>query len=329
MASLMTSTEWSGRGASLLTAIMLLALVSASSAAIAGPATAAVEPLPMKEAAPGVFVFEGAYQLFTPQNKGAVCNVSFVIGGEAVAVIDTGGSRHEGERLKAAIRARTALPIRYVIDTHMHPDHVFGNAAFSGEGAIFIGHEKLPRALAARGDYYLKVNRALLGEEGIKGVEIIPPGETVALGTPRDIDLGGRVLRLTAHPTAHTDNDLTVMDLETNTLFLGDLLFVRHIPALDGSLKGWLEATGALRQVKAARAVPGHGPATVSWPEALAPQEKYLGKLLARIRELLKQGKDIEQAAQTVGLDERDAWALFDEFNARNVSAGYAELEWE
>jgi quinoprotein relay system zinc metallohydrolase 2 len=288
-----------------------------------------IEPLPMKEVAPGDFVFEGAYQLFTPQNNGAVCNVSFVIGREAVAVIDTGGSRHEGERLKAAIRARTQLPIRYVINTHMHPDHIFGDAAFLGEGATFIGHEKLPRALAARGELYIKNNRPLLGDQGIAGVEIVSPQETVAAGAPRDIDLGGRVLRLTAHPTAHTDNDMTVMDLETSTLFLGDLLFVRHVPALDGSIKGWLEATGALRQVKAARAVPGHGPAVVAWPDALEPQEKYLGKVLAQIRALIKQGKDIAEAARTVGVDERDAWALFDEFNARNASAAFAELEWE
>ncbi len=196
-----------------------------------GTVASAAEPLSVTEVAPGVFVHQGRYEIFTPRNSGDTSNSGFSVGKDAVAVIDTGGSEHVGAQLLAAVRARTGLPIKYVINTHMHPDHVFGNAAFESEKPAFVGHAKLPRALAARGDRYMAINKELLGDS-FAGTRIVMPTQLVS--DRLELDLGDRKVLLEAQPTAHTDNDLTVLDEKTGTMFLGDLLFSRHIPALDG-----------------------------------------------------------------------------------------------
>lgn len=282
--------------------------------------------VPVTEIAPGVFVHQGQHALFTPANMGAISNAGFIVGSEAVAVIDTGGSRKFGEGLLAAIRQHTSLPVRYVINTHMHPDHIFGNAAFAAAGAELAGHAKLARALAARRDQYMAANKPLLGD-AFEGVEVIPPALHVQ--DRMTLDLGGREIVLEAHPTAHTDNDLTVYDPQTGTMFMGDLLFSGHIPVVDGSIKGWLALMKELSQRKLQRVVPGHGPASMSWPGAMASQQRYLETIASEIRQFIAGGKTLADAAKTVGLTEKDAWLLFDDFNARNVSASFAELEWE
>ena len=290
------------------------------------PAEAA-DGVEVSEVAPGVFVHQGRYELQSPQNRGDMANASFVVGTDAVAVIDTLGSAVAGRELRSAIRAVTDRPIRYVINTHMHPDHVFGNAAFKEDNPAFVGHYKLARGLATRADRYLAINKEMLGEAAFAGIEVIVP--TLAVEKSLKLDLGGRTLVLETQRTAHTDNDLTVTDTATDTLFLGDLLFSVHVPTLDGSIRGWLALIEELGERKAARVVPGHGPHAMELPEALAPEQRYLSAIAADVRKLIKEGKTLEDATKIAGFSERDAWKLFDNYHVRNVSAAFAELEWE
>ena len=168
----------------------------------------------------------------------------------------------------------------------------------------------------------------MLGDAAFAGERIIPP--TLLVHDTTELDLGDRTLVLEAQKTAHTDNDLTVFDKKTDTLFLGDILFFRHAPALDGSIRGWLDLLKRLEaRNDVARVVPGHGPASMPFPAALAPEQRYLARIAEDVRAMIKAGGTLSEASKTAGISERDAWLLFDEYHARNVSAAFAELEWE
>jgi len=214
-----------------------------------------------------------------------------------------------------------------VINTHMHPDHVFGNAAFKEGAPAFVANRKLARGLGSRAERYLATNKRMLGDDAFAGIEVVLP--TVPVDNTMSLDLGGRMLLLETQRTAHTDNDMIVTDSATGTLFLGDLLFSVHVPTLDGSIVGWLAVIDDLKKRKAPRVVPGHGPHAMELPAAFDPEQLYLAEIAADVRKLIKEGKTLEEATKVAGFEDRDAWKLFDDYHVRNVTAAFAELEWE
>lgn len=286
----------------------------------------AADGLEMEEVAPGNFVHWGGFAERSAENLGDNANIGFILGSRCVAVVDTGATLALGQALRQAIAARTALPVCYVILTHVHPDHIFGAAAFVGEQTRFLGHARLPRALALRGAYYRRTLERDLGAAAA-GSEIVIPSELVQ--EERLLDLGERRLRLRAWPVAHTDNDLTVFDERTATLWTGDLLFVDHVPVVDASLIGFLKVSADLAQLPARQYVSGHGPSTLPWPQALEPQRRYLERLRSETRDALRRRRTLEQALDTVGQGEAPNWVNFQDFHRRNVSTAYTELEWE
>jgi quinoprotein relay system zinc metallohydrolase 2 len=283
-------------------------------------------PLAMQQIAPGVYVHAGRQEDWSDTNGGDIANIGFVIGERCVAVVDTGSTPSLGAALRAAVAAATPRPVCYVINTHVHPDHVLGNAAFLLDRPQFVGHAKLAAALAAKGPTYLATLQRTVGVAPAD-VPLVPP--SLAVGTEQRLDLGGRTLVVRAWPTAHTDNDVTVWDGATRTLWTGDLLFVERIPSLDGSLRGWVKVLSALAALPAAQVVPGHGPVQHNWPAAAAPITRYLERLLAGTRTALRDGRTIQEAVDSVAQDEAARWPLAELYHRRNVTAAFAELEWE
>ncbi|HSI21940.1 MAG TPA: quinoprotein relay system zinc metallohydrolase 2 [Methylophilaceae bacterium] len=284
------------------------------------------EALPMEEAAPGVYVHHGTHEDLDQGYRGDICNIGFIVGEKGVAVIDSGGSLAIGQRLRESVRKVTSLPILYVINTHVHPDHIFGNAAFLADKPVYVGHANLANAMELRKEAYLRNNATWLGEAAT-GTDIVKP--TQAVTSTLELDLGSRILLLTAYPTAHTNTDLTVLDNSTATLWTGDLLFVERTPSIDGDIKGWLSTIETLRTVSALRAIPGHGPVVADWNQALNNEQRYLETLLADVRNSIQKGESMEQAMDTAAAAEKENWVLFDNVNRRNVNLIYPKLEWE
>ncbi|MFT5946738.1 MAG: quinoprotein relay system zinc metallohydrolase 2 [Paracoccaceae bacterium] len=279
------------------------------------------------EHAPGSFVHFGKVEDVGPGSDGDVANTGFIIGADAVAVIDAGTTRFVGEALYLAVRQQTDLPIRWMILTHMHPDHILGAEVFQEAGATLIGSDKLEAAIAIRAESYVANMRRLLGDEQVHGTSIALPTQAVS-GT-RQIDLGDRTLTLQAYPTAHTNNDLSVFDDMSLTLWTGDLVFLEHVPALDGSINGWIEVLEGIAQSGARAIIPGHGRMVAINPEGVQPTLAYLGALRREVRAALEAGESLQSAIRHVGAGLQGNWQMFDAFNARNATNAYVELEWE
>ena len=280
----------------------------------------------LSEAAPGVFVHIGRPLPLDAPGHDDIANLGFIVGEKCVAVIDTGGSVRVGRELRASVAAHTSLPVCYVINTHVHVDHVLGNAAFKDDEPRFVGHAALADAMVRNRDFFVREYPGDM-DSPPTGAQVIGPDLLVEHDLT--VDLGGRSLALHAWPKAHTDCDLTVYDAHTGTLWTGDLLFRGRLPALDGSLQGWLAALDELARMPVRLAVPGHGSVTRDLAAAIVPERRYLRALQDGVRAELSQAKPPEDAIQRVAAAEKSHWLLWDEVHPRNVARAYQEIAWE
>ena len=287
----------------------------------------AEEPLGVVEVAPNVFVYEGAVALMTEANRGATANLGFIVGDDAVAVVDTGEAWRRGVRSLRPSVPRPTYPSAMSSTRICIPTISSGTQRSPPSTRRLSGRRVCRDALAERGDYYLEASKPLIGEALASELRIIPP--SLLVEDELTLDLGERQLLLRAWPTGHTNNDLTVLDEATGTLFAGDLVFVRPRTRARRQHPRLASQYRCTRRNTCRKGGAGHGPPSRSLARRYRRQRRYLSRSQRRYARLIAEGGRIEEAPAEVAQDERDALELFDEFHARNVTAAFAELEWE
>ena len=183
-------------------------------------------------------------------------NVGVVFGEDGILVIDTRASHVEADELRDELRTLTSLPVRWVVDTHWHWDHTFGNARFP-EAEIW-GHELCRKAMVDLGETMKEDAAAWLPDrlEEIAEVVITPP--TRVFDTVAAIDLGPVVVHMTYHGRGHTDADIVVTVGEVS--FMGDLLEEGAPPVFDdGFPMSWPGTLESAADIGSSIMVPGHG----------------------------------------------------------------------
>ena len=239
------------------------------------------------ELAPGVFA------RVYPEGR---TNAGFIVGDEAVLVVDSLMTPGLARELQEDVRRVCDRPIRYLVNTHYHGDHTFGNAVFASTS--IISHQRCREELAERGEASLrrfaKMRPELASE--LEGVSIRLPDVTFTDIVA--VDLGGITARVIHPGPAHTGGDSVVHVPERRVLFAGDLLFARMVPFMgDARPQGWVQALERLEPLDADTVVPGHG--LMATRKELREQRDLLADLCAVAEESLRRGVSEEEAARS------------------------------
>lgn len=220
-------------------------------------------------------------------------NAGFVVGSAAVALVDTQLTPTTTMEVLRAIRWVTSRPVRFVVNTHHHSDHVFGNQYFVPE-ALIVAHERAAERIAqaaAEAPQRAATTWPALAEDFAE-VRITPPA--VTFSERLAIDLGGRLVQLLYLGRAHTDGDVYVLVPDARVLYCGDVFFNRVVPAMfDGYFRDWSARLETLAGLPAEGFVPGHG--AVGTRDDLGVARGFLESLVAQVK-----------AAHAVGLGEEE-----------------------
>jgi glyoxylase-like metal-dependent hydrolase (beta-lactamase superfamily II) len=217
-------------------------------------------------------------------------NAGIVIGRDGILVVDTLISAKEAQRFLADIRKVSDKPIKYVVNTHTHLDHAFGNCVFEKAGAVIISHDADRGLLERVGASTLKnIGNYGLKPEDMAGTEIAYPKLTFS--ERLTLDLGGETVELIRVAPSHTEGSLIVYLPAKKLMFSGDVLFTDFHPFLaDGDIPGWTRTLDALLAMDVERIVPGHGP--LSTKKDLGEMKEYLLLFDAKARELSAGSRD-------------------------------------
>ncbi len=238
-----------------------------------------------------VYAYAGIQNAYPSENSFGA-NSGVVIGENAVMVIDTLVSAKEAQKLLADIRKITDKPIKYVVNTHYHLDHAWGNNVFEELGAVIIAHEN-SRLSTPQSDYALAHAEDFgLTKEEMEGTVIKAP--TVTFKNDLRIDLGNVAVELSYPGATHTNGSIIVYVIDDQVLFTGDILFTKYHPFIaEGDITSWIKILYDLEKSHIRLIVPGHGP--VSAAKDLRDMAVYLKEFDTRAKKLCR-GKTLSDA---------------------------------
>lgn len=311
------------KGRLFLPSILLLCVSGAPSAQ-----DAADPAFILKQVGPNVWAAISNPKSKTP----AGANTGFVIGDDGVAVIDTSASAdadgnfgiEAAKELLAAIRTLTKLPVRFVINTHYHLDHVGANAVFVDAGAIVLAHRNVRGWVHS--DNLRMLGRDIKPQQKTFIEALVPP--TVTYDQPVDLYLGSRAIRVRSFP-GHTGGDSVVLIPDAMVVFAGDLFWRNMLPNLiDASTQPWIDTLDTLaKDEPAATFVPGHG--DVGNAQDVMAFREYLAtlrKLVSDAQAMRKSGEALADAVMPALSDKYSRWDYFKYLARLNILETDAEL---
>ncbi len=251
----------------------------------------------------------GVYAYLQPRGEWFVNNAGFLVGRKEVVVIDSVASVRRAERFLAEIRRVTDLPVRYLVNTHAHADHLWTNHLF--RPLLTLCHRRCREDTLREREVDPHLYLTLFPQLEVEGVRVSPQDLTfdTILTLHQETEEGEREIRMVHPGPAHTYGDLFLHLPKEGVVFCGDLLFSPPCTpfVLMGSVKGSIETLELLQSLKARVYVPGHG--ALSWGEgALREAEEYLRLVWREAERGVREGKTVEELVAEINLGKYDSW---------------------
>ncbi len=278
--------------------------------------------------APDVWYVQGEAALGSSANRNFISNAGFVVTDDGVVVIDALGSPALAEELIDQIRRITSQPIRYVIVTHYHADHIYGLQAFKAAGATVIAH--------GAGREYLVSDTARLRLEASRQ-DLFPwiDETTQLVAADRWLEAPQTTLRVGTYDflirhvgPAHTSEDLVVFVPKRSVLFAGDLVFHGRIPFVgQADSRQWIASLTQLIEFKPKVVITGHGPASTDPETDLVLTRDYLSFLRKAMGDAARDLEPFEEAYARTDWSRFERLPLFNVANRMNAYNTYLLME--
>jgi len=273
---------------------------------------------------PDVHCFFGKPEIMDKTNNGNIVNSCYIDAGEGYVVVDTGPSYAYAESAYKEMKKIKSLPVKLVINTHIHDDHWLGNGFFTQSGVSVVGSD----------DFLHNVNvqeatrmQNTISPAAYKGTVSTLPTEIISETTRKKV--GNQDIELKIIPrTAHSTKDLVVYLPKSGVLFAGDLVFNDRLPSVKGgNINGWITTLEELESMGALHIIGGHGRNTEKNSSKMT--HEYLTQMRSEIRLAIDSGLGIDETIKKVQMAEYRKIKLYDSMQSGNVEASYRVLEWE